>query len=152
VVGRWTRKDPIRFNGGSFNLYAYDLNDPINRTDANGEGLVDCAVAQARAAAACFAAAYDPQFLPACAAALQNVQDQCNDGGGGGGTTPCKKCPKTGAGSEICNRDLSTTCNFQCPGEMEYAKKVPVKDQTRGYECKYPSQHVDPKLTCPSMY
>lgn len=34
--GRWTSKDPIRFNGGDTNLYGYVLNDPINFKDTNG--------------------------------------------------------------------------------------------------------------------
>ncbi len=30
--GRWTAKDPIRFDGGDMNLYGYVVNDPINLT------------------------------------------------------------------------------------------------------------------------
>jgi RHS repeat-associated protein len=36
-TGRWTSKDPIRFNGGDTNLYGYVLSDPINLVDPNGE-------------------------------------------------------------------------------------------------------------------
>lgn len=32
-TGRWTAKDPIRFNGGDANLYGYVLNDPVNWID-----------------------------------------------------------------------------------------------------------------------
>ncbi len=35
-VGRWTAKDPIRFEGGDANLYAYLLGDPMNGTDPSG--------------------------------------------------------------------------------------------------------------------
>jgi RHS repeat-associated protein len=36
VTGRWTATDPIRFAGGSTNLYAYVLNDPVNFFDFFG--------------------------------------------------------------------------------------------------------------------
>jgi hypothetical protein len=42
------QRDPIRFDGDGPNLYAYVLNDPINRVDSNGEGFVDCGKAIAR--------------------------------------------------------------------------------------------------------
>ena len=35
-VGRWTSKDPIRFDGGGVNLYVYALNDPVNLIDLTG--------------------------------------------------------------------------------------------------------------------
>ncbi|CCQ90849.1 conserved hypothetical protein [Nitrospina gracilis 3/211] len=35
-VGRWTTKDPIRFDGGDVNLYGYAFNDFINSSDASG--------------------------------------------------------------------------------------------------------------------
>ena len=35
-TGRWTAKDPIRFNGGDTNLYRYVGNDPVNRVDSSG--------------------------------------------------------------------------------------------------------------------
>lgn len=36
TTGRWTAKDPIRFDGGDTNLYGYVLNDPVNRIDPIG--------------------------------------------------------------------------------------------------------------------
>ncbi len=37
LVGRWTTKDPIRFQGGDPNLFAYALGDPVNTIDENGQ-------------------------------------------------------------------------------------------------------------------
>ena len=36
-TGRWTAKDPIRFEGKDTNLYGYVLSDPVNRKDINGK-------------------------------------------------------------------------------------------------------------------
>ncbi len=36
VTGRWTAKDPIRFEGGGANLYAYVGNDPVDNADETG--------------------------------------------------------------------------------------------------------------------
>jgi len=35
-TGRWTAKDPIKFDGGDTNLYGYVLGDPVNFLDPNG--------------------------------------------------------------------------------------------------------------------
>ena len=35
-IGRWTAKDPIRFDGGDTNIYGYVLNDAINWIDPTG--------------------------------------------------------------------------------------------------------------------
>ena len=37
-VGRWISKDPILFDGGQSNIYAYINNDPVNHTDPSGTG------------------------------------------------------------------------------------------------------------------
>jgi RHS repeat-associated protein len=37
-VGRWTSQDPILFDGGQENLFAYVGNDPVNHTDPSGLG------------------------------------------------------------------------------------------------------------------
>ena len=35
-AGRWSNRDPIRFKGGSGNLYSYGSSDPVNRADRSG--------------------------------------------------------------------------------------------------------------------
>ena len=42
-IGRWSTKDPIRFESHSTNLYDYVLNDPINWTDPLGLKIYVCA-------------------------------------------------------------------------------------------------------------
>jgi RHS repeat-associated protein len=37
-TGRWTAKDPIRFEGGQANIYIYVGNDPVNAIDPSGLG------------------------------------------------------------------------------------------------------------------
>jgi RHS repeat-associated protein len=41
-VGRWTAKDPIGFEGGDSDLYAYVGNNPANRTDPTGLTVYAC--------------------------------------------------------------------------------------------------------------
>jgi RHS repeat-associated protein len=41
AAGRWTAKDPIRFEGGQANLYVYVMDDPVNNKDPRGQGLWD---------------------------------------------------------------------------------------------------------------
>jgi RHS repeat-associated protein len=51
VVGRWTAKDPIRFEGGQANLFAYVRSDPINGRDPmglQGAGTDSCSYYAAR--------------------------------------------------------------------------------------------------------
>lgn len=36
LTGRWTAKDPVRFEGGDTNLYAYVAGDPVNWIDVTG--------------------------------------------------------------------------------------------------------------------
>jgi RHS repeat-associated protein len=36
-TGRWTSKDPRRFDSGSTNFYAYAESDPVNKMDSDGE-------------------------------------------------------------------------------------------------------------------
>ena len=43
-VGRWVQRDPIKFQGGDTNLYAYVGNDPVNFIDPSGEFLIPVAI------------------------------------------------------------------------------------------------------------
>jgi RHS repeat-associated protein len=45
TTGRWTAKDPFRFNAGDTSLYGYAMSDPVNRGDPTGNGPVSGAVA-----------------------------------------------------------------------------------------------------------
>ncbi|UYL08572.1 RHS repeat-associated core domain-containing protein [Bdellovibrio sp. SKB1291214] len=48
-TGRWTSKDPIRFDGKDLNLFGYALNDPVNKTDSKGlRNEMACAAAGAK--------------------------------------------------------------------------------------------------------
>jgi RHS repeat-associated protein len=43
-TGRWTVKDPIRFDGDGPNLYGYVSSDPINFNDPKGKGAISVGI------------------------------------------------------------------------------------------------------------
>jgi RHS repeat-associated protein len=61
-IGRWTAKDPIRFNGGTANLYVYGNANPISHVDPNGLCVEDLCVGEAAAALA-FEKAFEPELI-----------------------------------------------------------------------------------------
>ena len=81
VVGRWTSKDPIRFDGGQTNIYVYGGNDPVNRLDPSGlddhefGNLLECS----GAIFACRLTCANPLNVVSCAACLVGaVAKPCN--------------------------------------------------------------------------
>ena len=79
-VGRWTSKDPIRFDGGSFNLYGYVLNDPVDLRDPFGE-FIQCSSPGSACQVECATAGI----------LCQNVQAHPYGGAGFGLLTACDK-------------------------------------------------------------
>jgi RHS repeat-associated protein len=59
-TGRWTTKDPIRFQGGDPNLYGYALGDPINLLDTDGRFVLNVLSAIVGATLASIHAANNP--------------------------------------------------------------------------------------------
>jgi len=73
----WTQKDPIRFNGHSWNIYEYAGDDPINRTDWTGKDPASVAICEEGCAGAavlgfegCLVLAEVPPALAACELAV----------------------------------------------------------------------------------
>ncbi len=124
TVGRWTSKDPLRFDGSDSNLYAYGSNDPVNHADPNGEDDIDCALSAAAAGVICGATTEDPILLPVCVAAIQNAISAC---GGSGGESPA---PSPAPADPCVDPDInakpwkcSASCNVegtepQCTGRV----------------------------------
>jgi RHS repeat-associated protein len=54
-TGRWTSKDPVRFEGGSSNLYSYARANPVNNVDPDGLE-VRCTYSQGDGRFVCWAA------------------------------------------------------------------------------------------------
>lgn len=58
LVGRWTAKDPIKFDGQQANIYVYAANDPIGSVDPTGlASCEECEITAAAYLAACVATA-----------------------------------------------------------------------------------------------
>jgi RHS repeat-associated protein len=80
TTGRWTSKDPTRFDGG-IDLYVYAGNDPINRTDPNGTISGPCAACAAACTAAvivCLGAFPTGFEIALCTVAGRKCFDYCD--------------------------------------------------------------------------
>jgi RHS repeat-associated protein len=114
-VGRWTSKDPLRFGGGSMNLYGYVVNDPIDLNDSSGKG-PGCDLANNTCSA------YSPTSGAGCqcgcAATHVCAVEQC------GGTYTCQvtspghfQCHYVGGGDPNCiatANNAASTCSGGC--------------------------------------
>jgi len=75
-LGRWTRKDPIGFNGGLTDLYGYVGNDPVNWVDLSGNDPGDTYETATAATIAALSDAYR-----ATKASSSNLSSQIEYGG-----------------------------------------------------------------------
>ncbi|MBK8994606.1 MAG: RHS domain-containing protein [Myxococcales bacterium] len=73
TVGRWVSKDPITFRSGTTELYSYVGNDPVNKTDPDGEKLsckdkceIFFGVAGISCLAGCTYLSANPKIVAAC--------------------------------------------------------------------------------------
>jgi RHS repeat-associated protein len=83
IPGRWTAKDPIRFNGGDTNFYGYVLNNPVSLIDVTGEGpgaaLATLAACEAAILAGNLLGLSDPVEIQDAIAGLQHVLNQVDE-------------------------------------------------------------------------
>jgi RHS repeat-associated protein len=132
-IGRWTAKDPIRFDGGDTNLYGYVLGDPINANDAMGTGPIGF-----------FTCIFSGTPLAVC---LDEEADRFKHGplGSAGGGDPGSGfgiCPKDSEDDDAyCQRvkehciDLCTEQALPSPGGGRFRKCMRLCMQSAG--CSY---------------
>ena len=107
-IGRWTTKDPIRFDGGDLSLYGYVLNDPINFIDPNGKMALPGGVIGAIVGIIEVTGLFCSSFPQACIDAIKDFEDWVNDRD--------RKLPEPE--SPTCNPAFQTCAPRQCPGPI----------------------------------
>ena len=79
-IGRWTSKDPIRFDGDGANLFSYVANDPVNFVDLFGEERVEQRISDRITLSAQEGAlGTDEEFIKAAIKILENTGLSCQE-------------------------------------------------------------------------
>jgi RHS repeat-associated protein len=125
-VGRWTAKDPVRFEGG-VNLYEYGASDPVNRVDVTGRRPVSdyLCVLGALAAGPLLANPFDTG--PIC---LPDEPEQAPDGEDDGACSEGEETLESGSEQPESGEEPEE-CRRRCDDEYERASEVCRKKKTR---------------------
>ena len=146
----WTSKDPIRFDGGDTNIYAYVANDPINMTDPTGKLPTDT-----HGVTIC-------DILPWLCAITRGLPPNPGDPGAGGamvfphGDTggsnfrdpqicpgDCPPCDPPGPGF---SRTDTTHSHWPCPGAHTHVYNIESHQNPQTCECF--EKRVEVELIC----
>ena len=117
-VGRFMSEDPIGFDGGDVNLYAYVLSNPIMNVDPSGLDPISCSVATWKAQQAC-----GPDFNDAWRSA-QWRQQWCEESFyycNGVGDPPCP-APSASQCKQFRTMDWASDARVACLGSPEMNK------------------------------
>jgi RHS repeat-associated protein len=122
TIGRWTAKDPIRFNGGQGNLFLYVDGDPVNRIDVDGRfapgpaaGAGAGAGFAAGAAAGAAAYAFGYYVLGPIVFAIEDAK--ANDEARQASSCEGAPSPEPPEPAEICKLayEMGEECVYECP-------------------------------------
>jgi RHS repeat-associated protein len=130
-IGRWMQKDPIRFDAGQANLYAYVNNDPVNSRDPSGlilffdDAAEGAAALAAAAVVAAGAAGYgvlciiDPQACRDVGDAIKRICDDLTPANDNGKKRKdlCQDALKSCLNSPAQSRGVCQDCWFRCDAE-----------------------------------
>jgi RHS repeat-associated protein len=155
TTGRWTSKDPLRFSGGSLNLYGYVVNDPIDFADPIG---TDLSSWLCQTLGICPAGTpvgpYCPLGSPTCGSGFSGSGGSGNGSQGGSSSSTPLVCRPANDNGNDCNYSgydplppeagmNVVNCNFDCPGVGTVSRKGYVYNgETPDEACKDPTGGV----------